>query len=54
VATYTYIQRLGLPEHAMGWLRLGLGLVVEDKLTEFSWCENNQKYFLIIELEILR
>ena len=28
--------RLDLPEQAMGWLPLGLGLVAEDKPSEFS------------------
>jgi hypothetical protein len=33
---YMYLLGLGLPEKAMEWLPLSLGLVAEDKPTEFS------------------
>ena len=35
---------LDLPEQAMGWFPLGLGLVVEDRPTEFS-CMHTRDLF---------
>ena len=29
-----FIYRLGVPEHALDWIPLGFGIVVEDKLSE--------------------
>ena len=36
ILTKVNMLRLGLPEHTMGWLITLLGLVAEDKPTEFS------------------
>ena len=39
---YMYMYGIGVPEWALGWLPLGLGLVVEDEPSELSRSTRNR------------